>query len=159
MATYAGMRVVGVDGSAGMLEQARGRGVAERLDHVRLQDLAFDREFDGSITVDAMENVPLEDWPVVLRNLRHAVRPGGLLYLTVEEIDGAEIDAAYRELTARGLPAVQGELMEGDVAGYHYYPPRAQVLDWFASAGFSVMDEGSSQEDQGWGYRHFLLRA
>ena len=41
------------------------------------------------MTIDAMENVTPEDWPPVLANLRRAVRPGGHLYLTVEEADEA----------------------------------------------------------------------
>jgi hypothetical protein len=49
-----------------------------------------------------MENVPPEQWPLVLANLHRAVRPGGVMYLT-------------------------------------------------------VIDEGLKWED-GWGYRHFLLR-
>ena len=46
---------------------------------------------------------------------------------------------------------------EGDVAGYHYYPGRKQVVDWFAAEHLEVLDEAFKQED-GWGYRHFLLR-
>jgi len=41
-------------------------------------------EFDGAICIDAMENVFPEDWPRVLANLKHAVRPGSPVYLTVE---------------------------------------------------------------------------
>ena len=94
-----GRRVIGIDQSAGMLEQARARGIAEALHEMGLQELAFEHEFDGVMTVDAMENVFPEDWPLVLSNLRRAVRPGGHLYLTVEEIDEAEIDAAFAEQT------------------------------------------------------------
>ncbi len=47
------------------------------------------------MTIDAMENIPPEDWPTVLANLHRAVRPGGMLYVTVEEMDQAEIDAAF----------------------------------------------------------------
>ena len=52
---------------------------------------------------------------------------------------------------------MRGEVIEGDVAGYHYYPGRAQVLAWFATEGLEVVEEGFKQED-GWGYRHFVLR-
>jgi SAM-dependent methyltransferase len=71
----AGRRVVGIDQSAGMLAQARARGIATRLEPVGLQELAFDAEFDAAMTIDAMENVPPEDWPVVLANLHRALRP------------------------------------------------------------------------------------
>jgi hypothetical protein len=53
---------------------------------------------------------------------------------------------------------VHGEIVEGNVAGYHHYPGRQRVLSWFSDAGLAIIDEGYSAED-GWGYRHFLLRA
>ncbi len=109
-----------------MLAEARAKGIAVSLEHVALQDLAFDRAFDAVMTVDAMENVSPEDWPLVLARLHRAVRPGGHLYMTVEEVDEVTVEAAYASLSANGLPAVRGEVVEGDVAGYHYYPrPRA----------------------------------
>ena len=153
----AGHRVVGADQSAGMLARARTRGIAAHLNHVALQDLSYAGEFDAVITVDAMENIPPEDWPLVLANLRRAVRPGGVMYLTVEEQDQSKIDRAFATLSARGLPAVRGETVEGDVAGYHYYPGREQVIQWLGQAGLAVIDEAFKWDD-GWGYRHFLLR-
>jgi SAM-dependent methyltransferase len=153
----AGHRVAGVDQSAGMLEQARARGIAVSLERLSLQDLAYRQRFEAVLTIDAMENVPPEEWPLVLSNLHRAVRPGGLLYMTVEEVDQSMIDAAFDALSHAGLPAVRGEVIEGDVAGYHYYPGRDQVLAWFAAEGLEVAEEGFTQED-GWGYRHFLLR-
>ncbi len=83
---------------------------------------------------------------------------GGHLYLTVEEQDEAGIDDANAALLARGLPAVRGEVVEGDVAGYHYYPGRERVIAWIETEGLGLVDEGFKQED-GWGYRHLLLRS
>jgi cyclopropane fatty-acyl-phospholipid synthase-like methyltransferase len=153
----AGHQVVGADQSAGMLAQARARGIASRLEQVALQDLSYVREFDAVITVDAMENVPPEQWPLVLANLHRAVRPGGVMYLTVEEARQPKIDQAYESLSARGLPVVRGETVEGDVAGYHYYPGREHVVRWLREEGLIIIDEGFKWED-GWGYHHFLLR-
>lgn len=153
----AGRQVVGVDQSAGMLQQARAKGLATRLEHIGLQDLTFDAEFDGSMTIDAMENIPPEDWPAVLENLHRAVRPGGHLYLTVETQDDADINSAFADNQAKGLPAIRGEIIEGDTAGYHYYPGRERVLAWLVAEGLEVVDEGFDQED-GWGYWHLLLR-
>jgi SAM-dependent methyltransferase len=152
----AGHRVAGVDASAGMLAQARSRGIAVWLEQRALQDLPYAGEFDAVLTVDAMENIPPEDWPLVLAKLRRAVRPGGVMYLTVEEVDQAHIDRAFARLAARGLPAVQGEIVEGDVAGYHYYPGREQAVAWFTREGLTIAEEGF-RRDNGWGYRHFLL--
>jgi ubiquinone/menaquinone biosynthesis C-methylase UbiE len=154
----AGHRVIGIDQSAGMLEQAARRGIAESLEHIGLQEVAVSDRFDAIMTVDAMENVSPEDWPLVLANLRRALRPGGLLYLSVEERDGARVDAAYESLSAQGLPVVRGEVVEGGVSGYHYYPTREQVMTWVRDGGFAVVDEGSNQEE-GWGYWHLLLEA
>ena len=157
MVAAAGHRVVGADQSAGMLAQARARGIAIALDQVRLQELPYTSEFDGIMTIDAMENVPPEDWPLVLANLHRAARPDGLIYLTVEEVAELVIAEAFAALTRRGLPAVRGEVIDGDVAGYDYYPGRDRVTDWFHAARLQIMDESFSQED-GWGYRHFLLQ-
>jgi ubiquinone/menaquinone biosynthesis C-methylase UbiE len=158
MIAAAGRQVAGVDQSAGMLAQARAREIALQLEQVALQDLSYAREFDAVITVDAMENIPPEDWPLVLANLHRAVRPGGVMYLTVEEVEQAEIDQAFQSLSARGLPAVRGEIIEGDVAGYHYYPGREQAVEWFERESLAIIDEDFRRDD-GWGYRHFLLRA
>jgi SAM-dependent methyltransferase len=153
----AGRRVVGIDQSAGMLVQATGRGMAERVERIGLQEMTFEAEFDGAMTVDAVENVSPEDWPVVLRNLRRAVRPGGYLYLTVEEVEANEIEAAWTANREQGLPAVHGEVIEGDVAGYHYYPGRPRVRAWLTGEGLTLVDEATDQED-GWAYWHLLLR-
>jgi len=59
--------------------------------------------------VDAMVNVIPEDWPLVLANLRRALRPGGHLYLTVELLDEQELERVFAEATASGLPVVRGE--------------------------------------------------
>jgi ubiquinone/menaquinone biosynthesis C-methylase UbiE len=158
MVAGAGQRVAGIDQSAGMLAQARARGIAYSLAHTALQDLSYVHEFDAAVTIDAMENIAPEDWPLVLANLHRAVRPGGLLYVTVEEVAGPHIEQAYQSLSARGLPAVPGEIVEGDTAGYHYYPGREQAVGWFAAEGLTILDEDFGQEDS-WGYRHFLLRA
>jgi SAM-dependent methyltransferase len=154
----AGDRLVGVDQSAGMLAVARARGIASSLEQVGLQELAYIDEFDAVMTIDAMENVPPEDWPRVLANLHRAARPGGLLYVTVDKCDDSEVDGAFETLIGRDLPAVRGEVIDGDVAGYHYYPGRERVIGWLATEGLEIVEEGFTQED-GCGYRHFLLRA
>ena len=154
----AGRRVVGVDQSAGMLAQARAKGIAESLEQIGLQELPFNAEFDAAMTIDGLENVPPEEWPLVLANLRRALRPRAHLYLTVEETDDAEVDEAFEKHSAQELPVVRGEVIEGDTAGYHYYPGRERVLAWLADAGFDVVEEDFDQQE-GWGYRHLLTRA
>jgi SAM-dependent methyltransferase len=153
----AGLTVAGVDQSAGMLAQARARRIARSVNLIRLQDLHYADAFDAVLTVDAMENVPPEDWPGVVANLRRALRPGGVLYLTVEDVGQSHIEQAFGSLRSRGMPAVRGEVTEGDVAGYHYYPGRDQAAGWLTGAGLEIIDEGY-EEHGGWGYFHFLLR-
>ena len=44
------------------------------------------------------------------------------------------------------------------MAGYHYYPDREHVIQWFGREGLAIIDEGFKWEEV-LGYRHFLLRA
>jgi SAM-dependent methyltransferase len=157
MLAAAGARVAGADQSAGMLAQARARGIAFSLERTSLQELSFAGRFDAVLTIDAMQHIPPEDWPGVLANLHRAARPGGLLYLTVHELERHYLGQAFESLSARGLPAVRGELAEPDAPGYHYCPDRDQAVDWFGQQGLAIADEGFRREN-GWGYRHFLLR-
>jgi SAM-dependent methyltransferase len=157
MVLDAGRRVVGTDQSTGMLARARARFPAVPLERVGLQELDFEAEFDAVMCIDAMENIPPEDWPRVVANLRRALRPGGHLYLTVEEVDDdQELDRALADATARGLPAVRGELA-GRGAGYHYYPSRDQVRSWLQEGMLTVVAEEYSAGD-GYGYLHLLTR-
>lgn len=158
MLAAAGARVAGADQSAGMLARARTRGIAFSLEHTSLQDLSHVREFDAILTIDAMEHVSPEDWPLVLANLHRATRPDGLVYLTVHELERHHTERALASLSARGLPAVRGELAEPDAPGYHYCPGRDRVVGWFGQHGLAIAEEGFRREN-GWGYRHFLLRA
>lgn len=153
----AGKRVVGIDQSGGMLAEAKRRNIAVALHHVGLQELDVVAEFDAAMTIDAMENVSPEDWPLVLANLHRAVRPGGKWYLTVEETAPETIDAVFARLQHEGQPAVRGEIIGEKAAGYHFYPDRERVLAWFSAAGWHPVAEDYTLEGGGWGYRHFLL--
>jgi SAM-dependent methyltransferase len=153
----AGRQVVGADQSAGMLARAKQKHPAVRLEHVGLQELSFDRGFDAAMCVDAMEHVPPEEWPLVLGNLRRAVRDGGHLYLTVEQVDRSQLERAFDEGAASGLPVVLGDSVDPGTGGYHHYPDREQVGRWLDDAKLAVIDE--ADEDLGdYGYRHLLCR-
>jgi hypothetical protein len=84
-----------------MLARAKARFPAVPLERVGLQELAFDAEFDAVMCIDAMANIPPEDWPTVVGNLRRALRPGGHLYLTVEQVGDEELERVFAEATAR----------------------------------------------------------
>ncbi|HEX6845128.1 MAG TPA: methyltransferase domain-containing protein [Actinomycetota bacterium] len=153
----AGRHVVGADQSAGMLARARTKHPQVRLEQVGLQELSYDAEFDAAMCVDAIEHVPPEEWPLVLANLRRAIRPGGHLYLTVEEVDRGRLERAFEEATAAGLPVVFGDRADEGTGGYHHYPDRAQVRRWLDHARLAVVAEGDEWLD-GYGYHHLLVR-
>lgn len=142
--------VVGTDQSAGMLTQAAAKHPQVETRRVGLQELEYEAAFDAVVCIDAMEYLPPEDWPPVLANLRRALRPGGLLYFTVE-LPEVDIEAAVREARATGAPVVEGELFRD--GGYHYYPSIARVRTWTDAAGFYIVEEGTGD-----GYYHLLVR-
>ncbi len=140
-----------------MLRRAAEKWPEAGFERLGLQELPFEGAFDAVMCTDAMENVPPEDWPTVLGNLRRAVSPSGSIYLTIERIDGTEIDGAFGEARGQGTPVVPGEVVEGDTAGYHFYPAEEQVSDWLADAGLEVVEEADEWLD-GYGYHHLLVR-
>jgi SAM-dependent methyltransferase len=140
----AGLRITGVDQSAGMLAQARRKhpGVPSRV--LALQDLAdLEATFDGLLCVDALENVAPEDWPGVVAGFAGVLAPQAPVYITVELPSGPLPPAS----DPRQVP---GEVTEG--GGYHYYPPEQLVRGWLDAAGFTVADEAEADS-----YWHLLL--
>ena len=153
----AGRRVVGVDQSSGMLDRARAKHPNVRFVRIGLQELAFDREFDAAMCVDAMEHVPPEEWPHVLERLRRSVKPGAHMYLTVEQVDRSSLHDAMAAAAADGSPAILGEVTADEAGGYHFYPEREQVASWLIEAGLELVDE-EDEWLEGYGYHHLLLR-
>ena len=171
--------VLGIDQSSSMLAQAREHFPQERFPGLRyarmgLQEMDFQAKFDGAICIDALEHICPEDWPGILARFHKALRPGGVLYVTVEVAGLGEVSEAYERAKALGLPVVFGEVADtfdaayaqvaaldwqsisGDLAGqasYHYYPPLEQVRAWFDQAGLAIEAEGTGD-----GYAHFLAR-
>lgn len=143
----AGVHVLGVDQSAGMLARANGKHPDVPTRVLALQDLAAAEDlhgrFDALLCVDALENVGPEDWPGVATGLVQVLRGAAPAYLTIE-------------LPPDTLPAptdprqVAGELTEG--GGYHFYPSRQQVSEWLGVAGFVVRDQADADD-----YWHLLL--
>lgn len=143
-----GLRITGVDQSAGMLAQARHKHPQIPSQVLALQDLAraadLQGRFDGLLCVDALENIAPEDWPAAAAGLAATLRPQAPAYVTVEVADGPLPPPA----DPRQLP---GEHLEG--GGYHYYPARAQARRWLTAAGFGIEDEQEADS-----YWHFLLQ-
>ena len=154
-----GRHVVGADQSAGMVEQARARGLADSVEQTGLQELAHDAAFDGVLCIDAMEHVPPEDWPRVVANLGRARRDGGLVYMSLEVLadQQAHLDRALADALARGLPAVRGEDVGEDTGGYHFYPADEQIREWLDAARLRTVEDTADMTYGDWGYRHLLL--
>ena len=154
-----GRRVVGADQSAGMAAQARARGLAQSVEQIGLQELAQTAAFDGVLCIDAMEHVPPEDWPRVVDNLARALRAGGLLHLSLEVMADheAQVERAYADALARGMPAVRGEDVGEETGGYHFYPSEQQVAGWLSEAGLQIVEDVTDLTYGEWGYRHLLL--
>ena len=149
--------VVGVDHSAGYLAVAAAKFPEVVTEKRHLQDLPFERIFDGVMCIDAMEMVPPEDWPVVLARFSQALHPGGWLYLTIELVRQEEVVALNEAARRRGLPVVAGEVWED--SGYHFYPAIDQVRSWMGDAGFVIEAEAEEPwHDDGYSYRHVLSR-
>jgi 2-polyprenyl-3-methyl-5-hydroxy-6-metoxy-1,4-benzoquinol methylase len=169
----AGHPVVGIDQSAGMLARAREHFPQARYEKMGLQEMAFHEAFDGLICIDAMEHVSPEDYPLILRKFQEALKPGGVLYFTMDRADPDELRAAYERATAQGLPAVLGEVVDevdrayaqvkglnqpvpgalSDAAVYHFYPALDQARERIGQAGLVV-----EMESLGSGYHHFIAR-
>ncbi len=175
----AGHKVLGIDQSAGMLEKARQQFPSERYpnlqyDHLALQDMDFNVEFDGAICIDAMEHIFPEDWPGILTRFVKALKPGGVFYFTVEYEDPGVVRQAYENALAQGLPVLFGELADkidaahhqvmalnwhdipkalSGEAAYHFYPPADQLLMWLKQVGLVIEEQGTGH----W-YNHYLVQ-
>ncbi len=143
----AGLRVSGIDQSAGMLAQAGRKHPDVGTEILELQSLetapAYHARFDALLCVDALECVAPEHWPGVARGLAATLHAGAPAWVTVELWPG-ELPPATDQ---RQVP---GEVIEG--GGYHYYPDLSRALGWLDAAGFKVGAQAASDY-----YWHLLL--
>jgi len=168
MLLEAGHSVVGIDQSAGMLARAREHFPEARYEKIGLQEMGFREAFDGAICIDAMEHVCPEDWPGILQGFQEALKPGGVLYFTLDMREAGELEEAYQQAKRQGLPVVFGEVADqveeayeraivsgkvADVAVYHFCPSLEQVREWIGQAELAIEEKGTGNL-----YEHFVVR-
>ncbi len=177
----AGHTVLGIDQSDLMLKQAQehypeGQFPRVHYEKIGLQEMDFTARFDGIICMDAMEHICPEDWPGIVKNFQKALKPGGVLYVTVDALKLPGDAKRYERAKAMGLPVVYGEIVDEldevynlvkgmdplqvsslgdrlDLCVYHYHPAMEQVRKWYAEAGLMIEEEVSDGA-----YVHVLAR-
>lgn len=147
-----GHTVVGIDQAQGMLAQAKVKFPTVHVEKMGLQEMDYSSLFEGAICMDALEHVCPEDWPLIFHNFHRALKPHRYLYFTVEIADENDLEMAFQQGQAMGLPIVYGEWPDNDDV-YHYYPAISQVKTWLQQARLELVEEG-----EGDGYHHFLTR-
>jgi SAM-dependent methyltransferase len=121
-----GYSVVAFDASTEMVRLARARitGRAEVL-QMRFDDAGWREEFDGVWACASLLHVPATDLPPVIRRLRVALRPGGVIYMSFKHGSGERVVGSRRftdlaeetlssALTGTGL-ALEEVWVSGDV--------------------------------------------
>ena len=80
-------RLVGIDSSEGMLEEAR-RHLPSHVELVRGDALAmpFHEEFDAAVCVGAFGHIAVEDEPRFALSIHRALRPGGRFVFATSEL-------------------------------------------------------------------------
>ena len=157
MLAAAGHRVAGADQSAGMLARARARGIGFSLEHTSLQDLSYAGQFNAVLTIDAMQHIPPKTGQACWPNCTGLPGRAGLLYLTVEELEQHHVERAFQSLSRTRAACGAGRTCRGDAAGYHSSRVVTRQRTGSGEQGLAILDEGFRREN-GWGYRHFLLR-
>jgi 2-polyprenyl-3-methyl-5-hydroxy-6-metoxy-1,4-benzoquinol methylase len=181
MLLESGHSVLGIDQSDKMLGRAQEHFPQERFPGLQytkmsLQEMDFQAKFDGVICMDAMEHVCPEDWPGIVDRFHTALKPGGVLYVTVDAQKLPGDAESYERAKVMGLPVVFGEIVDEldevyrlamalepleaasigdrlDLCVYHYHPPMEQVREWYKRAGLSIEEEGKGEA-----YVHVLAR-
>jgi SAM-dependent methyltransferase len=132
-----GHQPVGLEGSPRFAQMAREHSQCEvwQQDFLAL-DLPPDR-FDGIFANASLFHVPAQELPRVLRELRAALRPNGVLFSSNPRGQGEEGWQAGRYGVFHDLPAWRRFLSDaGFVELDHYYRPPGLPLDrqpWLAS--------------------------
>ena len=101
---------------------------------MRFQDIAYEDKFDGIWACASLLHVPAEELPEVLKKMRRALKPGGVLYASFKYGEGT----VYR-----------GERQFSDFT-------EASIVPLFEEAGFEILsnivgpDSRPGREEEKW---------
>lgn len=133
---YPGATIVGLDGSAGMLEVAREKAALARVD-LRQGDAmdpaaAVDGPFDGVLMAYGIRNVPDPDR--CLERVRAVLRPGGVACFHEYSVADSRISRAVWNAVALGVVIPLGAAATGDGGLFRYL--RHSVNDFDGAVAF-----------------------
>ncbi|MBR27811.1 MAG: SAM-dependent methyltransferase [Rhodobacteraceae bacterium] len=106
----AGLEVRALDASAGLVAEARAKGVPAELG--RFEDLDETAAFDGAWVSFSLLHAPLAAWPDALGRIARALRPGGVLFLGLKEGEGETRDRLGRRYSYVSAPDLRALLAE-----------------------------------------------
>jgi ubiquinone/menaquinone biosynthesis C-methylase UbiE len=115
--------IVAVDGSAGMLAQARAKQwpPSVRFVHSRIEDLAqagVDGPFDGILAAYLLRNMPDPD--AQLSDFRRLLRPGAILAVHEYSVRDSRLATAVWNAVCAAIIIPSGRLRSGDATLYRY---------------------------------------
>ena len=139
IAAGAGLRVIGLDLSLGMLAAARTAAPLVQADAARLP--LAGGALDGLVSGFAMRN--FTDLPATLDEVARVVRPAGrVAFLDVDQPTNPLVEAGHRLWFNDVAPRIGSLLSDRDAYRYlprsvAYLPGRQVLLDAFTTAGFT----------------------
>lgn len=140
--------IVGVDGSDGMLVQARAkrwrpsvRFVHSPIEQVSQTDAG--RDFDGIFAAYLIRNVPDRD--ATLQEFRRLLRPGGVLVIHEYSVADSRLARLMWNVVASTVIIPMARLRTGDAALYRYL--RTSVNDFDGASRFRDRLRNSGFED------------
>lgn len=148
LARYPVGRLCLIDGSAGMLEQARARFPADDRVEYRLADMAsadLGGQWDLIISALAIHHLSDSEKQQLYRRIRRALKLGGL-FVNAEQIAGPNqiADERYSRIwleQIRQLGVTEQEIGKAqERMSYDKCAPLTNQLQWLTDAGFSDVD-------------------
>ena len=129
----AGYDVVSFDASEEMCRRAS-EYIGKSVLNMRFEDAAYEAEFDGIWACASLLHVPMEDLPEILKKMKRALKPGGVMYASFKYGEGT---------------VFRGERQFSDFT-------EVSIVPLFEQAGFEIVrnivgsDSRLGREDEKW---------